>query len=94
MSTPTQRPTPETDAMFMAFNRREPNAIDPADFARKLECERNEAREQLEAMREAFMAAKAFIDCHVADPDITAEMIKAYTAYQESFRKLQPFLKQ
>lgn len=42
-----QRPTPETDAMFPAFNRREPNAIDPAEFARKLERERDEAREQI-----------------------------------------------
>ena len=41
-----QSPTPETDAMFIAFNRREPNAIDPADFTRKLERERDEARER------------------------------------------------
>ena len=91
MSTPTQRPTPETDA---ASDKHPSWPATATSFARKLERERDEAREQLEAMREAFMAAKAFIDCHVADPDITAEMIKAYTAYQESFRKLQPFLKQ
>lgn len=79
--------------MFMAFNRREPNAIDPADFARKLERERDEARKQLEAMRKAFNSAKAFIDSHVADPDITSEMMEKYADYQKALAKLQTFLK-
>ena len=49
MSTPAQRPTPETDALsdsrigMWAFNL-------PIDFARKLERERDEAREQLESI--------------------------------------------
>jgi hypothetical protein len=49
-STTTQRPTPETDALsdsrigMWAFNL-------PIDFARRLERERDEAREQLEATK-------------------------------------------
>lgn len=38
------RPTPETDAMFTAFNHHLSHAIDPADFTRKLERERDEVR--------------------------------------------------
>lgn len=34
----------------------------------------------------AFLAAKAFIDSHVADPDITPKMEKAYAAYQRAAR--------
>ena len=34
--------------------------------------------------REAFYAAKAFIDSHVADPDITEEMIRAHHKYLEA----------
>lgn len=49
MSTP--RPTPETDAEVGYFDLE--TAVS-ADFARKLERERDEARDQLEAMREAI----------------------------------------
>lgn len=42
---PKQRPTPETDAMFTAFNQRLPGAQDPADFVRNLERQRDEALE-------------------------------------------------
>lgn len=85
-----QRPTPETDT---ASDKHPSWPATATSFARKLERERDEAREQLEAMREAFNAAKAFIDCHVADPDITAEMVQTYAAYQDALAKLQPFLK-
>lgn len=32
----------------------------------------------------AFKAAKAFIESHAADPDLTAEMVEKYAAYQEA----------
>ena len=51
MSTP--RPTPETDAEVKDFDAPWLYYVN-ADFARKLERERDEAREQLEAMREAI----------------------------------------
>ncbi len=37
---------------------------------------------ETEKYRNAFYAAKAFIDCHVADPDITIEMQQKYDLYQ------------
>lgn len=62
MST-TQRPTPETDAVIKAAIQNEDEDHERlAYFARKLERERDEAREQLEAMREAIKEAHAFVD--------------------------------
>lgn len=37
----------------------------------------------------AFLAAKAFIDCHSADPDITQEMRDKYSEYQRLLDKLE-----
>lgn len=48
--------------------------------------------DQKNALRSAFMAAKAFIDSHVADPDLTAEMVETYAAYQEALAKNKPLL--
>ena len=103
MSTPAQRPTPETDSAQHA-NRWEGypvcNMVD-ADFARKLERERNEAREQLEAMREAIKGAwveMQYAEARFAgwalrlapnDPDTDSVLHKT----GEAIRKLQPFLK-
>lgn len=39
--------------------------------------------------KEAFEAAKAFIDSHVADPDITSEMVEKYSKYQNALKHLQ-----
>lgn len=39
-------------------------------------------------LESAFIAAKAFIDSHVADPDITGEMAANYEAYQRMLRLL------
>ena len=39
--------------------------------------------------KEAFEAAKAFIDSHAADPDITSEMVEKYAAYQEALMRLE-----
>lgn len=36
----------------------------------------------------AFRAAKAFIDSHAGDPDITAEMCDTYAAYQKALEDL------
>jgi hypothetical protein len=38
--------------------------------------------------KEAFEAAKAFIDSHAADPDLTAEMIDKYAHYQIALKRL------
>ena len=40
--------------------------------------------EETEKYRKAFETARAFIECHVADPDITDEMIEKYSAYNEA----------
>lgn len=105
------QPTPETDQHQNAMNNEDFDVEMAKTYtlARKLERERDEAREalsgrtvscslcneaakQLEAMRSAFLAAKAFIDCHVADPDITSQMVQTYAAYQEAFAKIKPLL--
>jgi len=39
--------------------------------------------------KEAFEAAKAFIDVHAGDPDITSEMVDKYAKYQEALKKLE-----
>ena len=39
--------------------------------------------------QEAFEAAKAFIDSHVADPDLTENMVETYAAYIEAVGRLQ-----
>jgi hypothetical protein len=36
--------------------------------------------------RTAFYAAKAFIDSHVADPDLTPEMVEKYDLYHVAIR--------
>ncbi len=46
------------------------------------------AMEELCSYKEAFEAAKAFIDCHIADPDITDEMCAKYHAYLKAKEKL------
>lgn len=43
-----------------------------------------EAAEAILALRKAYEAAVAFIDSHVADPDITGEMVQAYAEYQRT----------
>ena len=46
--------------------------------------------EDMRDYRPAFEAAKAFIDSHVADPDILAEMCQTHAKYEEELAKLQP----
>lgn len=94
-----ERPTPETDAMFTAFNRREPNAIDPADFARDLERQRDEARaeagrllvvesqqkDQIEALRKTLIESEAYQAGLVADLEAMREAIKeAYDTIKDA----------
>lgn len=38
--------------------------------------------------REAFYAAKAFIESHAADPDLTSEMVERYAEYQEAAKEI------
>tara|TARA_B110000263_G_C15082529_1_gene406991 strand:- start:53 stop:328 length:276 start_codon:yes stop_codon:yes gene_type:complete len=35
-------------------------------------------------LESAFIAAKAFVECHAADPDITDEMCRAYAEYKSA----------
>ena len=56
MNTTTPRPTPETNAEVKDFDAPWLYYVN-ADFARKLERERDEARDQLKAMREAIEEA-------------------------------------
>jgi len=37
---------------------------------------------------EAFETAKAFIDSHAADPDLTDEMVGKYLEYQDALKRL------
>ena len=43
---------------------------------------------EIQALRDAVKEAKAFIDCHAADPDITPGMVEKYAAYQAALAKL------
>ena len=45
--------------------------------------------EDAEKYRKAFEAARAVIECHVADPNLTEEMIEKYAAYNEAKDLLQ-----
>lgn len=54
----------------------------------KLEERNDQLTEERDRYREAFYAAKAFIDSHVADPDITDEMCVAYRKYNEKMGAL------
>lgn len=88
--------------MFTAFNRREPNAIDPADFARDLERQRDEARaeagrllvvesqqkDQIEALRKTLIESEAYQAGLVADLEAMREAIKEAATTLESFLTL------
>ena len=43
-------------------------------------------KSESEKYRAAFYAAKAFIDCHTADPDATPEMCEKYKLYHCAIR--------
>ena len=90
MSTP--RPTPETDAaeinLGSACGQFSEWYVKPS-FARKLERERDEAREQLKAMRGAIREAHRFIRDIVKNHECGWDV----DAHGESIlTKLQPFL--
>lgn len=40
--------------------------------------------------KELFFAAKAFIDCHAADPDLTNEMCDRYREYCDLLQRYNP----
>lgn len=65
-------PTPETDALISVGLENADRECVPADFARKLERERDGARE---AMREMWQSGDAFLP-HV-DPETTTRWRKA-----------------
>lgn len=103
MSTTTQRPTPETDAaeinLGSACGQFSEWYVKP-DFARKLERERDEAREQIEAMREAIKGAhRALTDVELRGREFEeGHCPYALASYLQSIadralKKLQPFLK-
>lgn len=43
-----------------------------------------ESKQQIHRLQNAFNAAQTFIESHVGDPDMTAQMIINYTAYQDA----------
>ncbi len=47
--------------------------------------------QEVAALVEAYSAACAFIDSHVADPDITDEMVETYRVFTEKRAALRPF---
>lgn len=42
----------------------------------------------VEKLDKAFKAAKAFIECHAADHDLTPEMVEKYAEYKEATKDL------
>lgn len=89
----SQRPTPETDAEVKRiqadqsiFVCEEFNVL--SDFTRNLERQRDEARQQLEAMREAIKEAHEALE-------ISSRSLHGSSYYkaQSALAKLQPFLK-
>jgi len=98
----TQRPTPETNAAWATWPYAGPGVH--ANFARKLERERDEARAELDAMREAIMEAHDLIkDCSARASDTTITMhpddhakgcIDDIWEWSDAaLAKLQPFIK-
>lgn len=65
-------------------------AMELCNSLRKMECSHGsaetvfEAAETIITLRKAYEAAVVFIDSHVADPDITDEMVRAYAEYQRT----------
>ena len=100
MNTTTPRPTPETDAKASPHIGFYSCATVPANFARALERERDEAREENEAMREAIRVAhdslKAIDNLHNDDfpsgGDFSDTAIDALNKGNVALIKLQPFL--
>jgi hypothetical protein len=93
-----ERPTPETDGIeFHAMAGMMPpyNTV-PADFARRLERERDEAREQTEKMREAIREAHAALgqldNCRIFCADSMDIDNYATDDCDTARAKLQPFL--
>ena len=95
--TPTpSRPTPETDAKASPHIGFYSCATVPANFARALERERDEAREQNQAMREAIREAHTALslldDCRLFHAD-SMDIDGSTTDYcATTLVKLQPFL--
>jgi hypothetical protein len=86
MSTP--RPTPETDAKASPHIGFYSCATVPADFARRLERERDEARDQVQAMREAIREVS--LQLTFAEKVSGASVLHIYV--YDALIKLQPFL--
>lgn len=74
MSTTTQRPTPETDDIFDAYARCACGTACVRAKMQQIERERDEAREQLEAMREADETLTLTADPTPAKPSRKALM--------------------
>lgn len=87
MSTP--RPTPETDAEVKDFDAPWFYYVN-ADFARKLERERDEAHEQLKAMREVIEDVNKIL-LSIQRNDIFEETMRNHATC--ALAKLQPFIK-
>lgn len=88
----TPRPTPETDEVFDAYARCACGTACIRVRMQLLERERDEAREQLKAMREAIKAAHdSLLECREQLDRMTQEGIKERAT--NTLAKLQPFLK-
>jgi hypothetical protein len=88
--------TPETDAAAFALANHEHSAIlvrvTPANFARNLERERDEASEQAEKMREAIREAHRLLVAVDAGAQPDVEGLNWYEHRSQTLPKLQPFL--
>lgn len=90
MNTTIPRSTPETDAEIKTTDYLTGEPVVVADFARKLERERNEARDQLKAMREAIREVS--LQLTFAEKVSGASVLHIYV--YDALIKLQPFIKE
>lgn len=88
MTPTTPRPTPETDAVFAKQNGQLCGGAN-LDFARRLERERDEARDQVQAMREAIREVS--LQLTFAEKVSGASVLHIYV--YDALIKLQPFIK-
>jgi hypothetical protein len=93
MNPSEQRPTPETDAAtFEAVVGCYPDgstateSVVDSNITRKLERERDEARQQLEAMREAVVQLRDSLE-------VGKDSVETWDWCNTTLAKLQPFLK-
>lgn len=89
MNTTTPPPTPETDAIILPRNRACLTQYEWREHGRRLERERNEARDQLKAMREVIEDVNKIL-LSIQRNDIFEETMRKHATC--ALTKLKPFI--